>query len=112
MKLHDVVVFEEEIDSVVLAHCQYSLAFGKGQEVTYNYSTLEKHIYNHFIAGKACIDKSTQPVMVYTSDIIRKDIFQQLQEKINPQVYNYRILPYDLFTVMLLIYVTVDCAVS
>ena len=40
VKLHDVVVFEEEIDSVVLAHCQYSLAFGKGQEVTYNYSCL------------------------------------------------------------------------
>ena len=81
------VSYEGEIDSVILTHCRYSLAFGKGQEVEYDFAALEKHIYDRFLVTKPEIDRRSQPLMVYTSDIIRRDVFQQLKEKLKPQVH-------------------------
>ena len=80
------VSYEGEIDSVILTHCRYSLSFGKGQEVEYDFAGLEKHIYDRFLVTKPEIDGSSQPLMMYTSDVIRQDIFQQLRDKIKPQV--------------------------
>ena len=80
------VSYEGEIDSVILTHCRYSLSFGKGQEVEYDFAALEKHIYDRFLVTKPEIDGSSQPLMMYTSDVIRQDIFQQLRDKIKPQV--------------------------
>ena len=80
------VSYEGEIDSVILTHCRYSLSFGKGQEVEYDFAALEKHIYDRFLVTKPEMDRRSQPLMVYTSDIIRRDVFQQLKEKLKPQV--------------------------
>ena len=80
------VSYEGEIDSVILTHCRYSLSFGKGQEVEYDFAALEKHIYDRFLVTKPELDRRSQPLMVYTSDIIRRDVFQQLKEKLKPQV--------------------------
>ena len=80
------VSYEGEIDSVILTHCRYSLTFGKGQEVEYDFAALEKHIYDRFLVTKPEMDRRSQPLMVYTSDIIRRDVFQQLKEKLKPQV--------------------------
>ena len=80
------VSYEGEIDSVILTHCRYSLSFGKGQEVEYDFAALEKHIYDRFLVTKPELDRRSQPLMVYTSDIIRRDVIQQLKEKLKPQV--------------------------
>ena len=81
------VSYEGEIHSVILTHCRYSLSFGKGHEVEYDFAALEKHIYDRFLVTKPEIDGRSQPLMMYTSDVIRQDIFQQLKDKIKPQVH-------------------------
>ena len=83
------VSYEAEIDTVLLTHCRYSLKFGQGQDVEYDLAALQKHIYDRFIVGKPYIDRGTQPMMVFTSDVIRKDVLDQLKEKIKPQVHLY-----------------------
>jgi hypothetical protein len=80
------VSYEAEIDTVLLTHCRYSLKFGQGQDVEYDLAALQKHIYDRFIVGKPYIDRGTQPMMVFTSDVIRKDVLDQLKEKIKPQI--------------------------
>ena len=80
------VSYEGEIDSIILTHCRYSLIFGKGQEVEYDFAALEKHIYDRFLVTKPVINRSGQPLMVYSSDVIRPDVFQTLRDKIKPQV--------------------------
>ena len=80
------ISYEEEIDSIILTHCRYSLKFGKGQDVKYDFGALEKHIYDRFLVGKPEIDGATQSVMIYSSDVIQQDVFDQLRQKIKPQV--------------------------
>ena len=80
------VSYEGEIDSVILTHCRYSLSFGKGQEVEYDFAAIEKHIYDRFLVTKPEMNRRSQPLMVYTSDIIRRDVFQQLKGNLKPQV--------------------------
>jgi hypothetical protein len=79
------ISYEEEIDSIILTHCRYSLKFGKGQDVKYDFGALEKHIYDRFLVGKPEIDGATQSVMIYSSDVIQQDVFDQLRQKIKPQ---------------------------
>ena len=81
-----VISYEREIDSMLLTHCRYSLRFGRGQEVEWDFAALEKHIYDRFIMGKPVINRTSQPMMVFTSDVVRQDVFKQLEEKIKPQV--------------------------
>ena len=80
------ISYEGEIDTVILTHCRYSLRFGKGQQVQYDFGALEKHIYDRFLVGKPGIDGTSQPVMVYSGDVIQQDVFEQLKKNIKPQV--------------------------
>ena len=77
---------KDDLEPIILTHCQYSLEYGKGQEIHYNFHAMEKHVYNHFVAGQPIIDKESQPLMVYSSDVIRKSRFKQLEKKVKPQV--------------------------
>ena len=81
-----VIAYEEEVDSVLLAHCRYSLEFGKGQEIYYDFAAFEKHLYDRFLVGKPVIDNANPLMMTYTDDIARRDTFEQVRNKIKPQV--------------------------
>ena len=80
------ISYEGEIDTVILTHCRYSLRFGKGQQVEYDFGALEKHIYDRFLVGKPWIDRNAQPMMIFSSDVIQQDVFEQLKKNITPQV--------------------------
>ena len=46
---------EQQLESILLFHCDNPLGAGHGQRVQYNLHTLERHILRQFIAGKPVI---------------------------------------------------------
>ena len=49
------VEYEDEILSILLSHCHFSLRSGEAQDVNYDLPALEKHILKRFILGKPVI---------------------------------------------------------
>ena len=78
--------FDQQLIHVVLAHCKYSLKSGFGDNVTYDYASLEKHILDRFVCGKPLIDIDT-PILTFKSDVLRTAVFSRLRTAI-PQVSN------------------------
>ena len=77
--------YEEQIISVVLSHCHYSLRAGEGHKVTYDHQSLQKHILDKFVCGKPII-LSDIPKVVYRKDIHTTDTFEAVRNKVKPQV--------------------------
>ena len=77
--------YEDQIVSVVLSHCHYSLCVGKAHSVEYNYQTLQKHILDKFIHGKPMI-LSDIPQVVYRTDIHTTAMFEAVRNKVKDQV--------------------------
>ena len=77
--------YEDQIISVVLSHCHYSLRAGEGHTVTYDYQSLQKHILDKFVYGKPII-LSDIPKVIYRNDIHTTDTFEAVQNKVKPQV--------------------------
>ena len=77
--------YEHQLLSIVLSHCHYSLTIGKGQNVTYDYHALEKHILDRFIHGKPLI-LSDIPQVVYRNDVYTSATFATVRKKVHPQV--------------------------
>ena len=77
--------YEHQLLSIVLSHCNYSLTFGKGQEIKYDHEALEKHILDQFIHGKPKI-LSDIPHVVYRKDIYTTVTFAAVRKKVKKQV--------------------------
>ena len=83
------LIYEQQLPSTVLSHCHYSLAIGKGQDITYDLQALEKDLLDQFIHSKPLII-SDIPQVSYRKDVytaatfaaIRKNIVQVSRHKI------------------------------
>ena len=79
-----VIAYEQQLLHVILTHCKYSLKIGYGDDVTYDYVGLEKHILDRFVHGKPLIDVDI-PLISFKSDILRTTVFSHVRQAI-PQV--------------------------
>ena len=70
---------------MILSHCHYSLQVGQGQDVTYDLSALEKHIFDSFIRGKPKIIPDMVDVS-YTKGAYRAVNFFTIRMKVQNQV--------------------------
>ena len=77
--------YDSQIIPIVLAHCQYSLRLGEGQNVTYDLPALEKHLLNRFIYGKPLI-LSDIPQVQYKKDVYTSGNFAVIRKNVSPQV--------------------------
>ena len=77
--------YEHHLLSIVLSHCHYSLHHGKGQNVTYDYPALEKHLVDRFIHGKPLIQLEI-PQVLYRKDVYSAMTFANIRKKVKPQV--------------------------
>ena len=77
--------YEDQIMSVILSHCHYSLRAGEAHTVKYDHQSLQKHILDKFIYGKPTI-LSDIPQVVYRTDIHTIDTFEAVRNKVKPQV--------------------------
>ena len=76
--------YEQQLIHVLMTHCKYSLKTGFGDDVTYDYASLEKHFLDRFVRGKPLIDVDI-PLLAFKSDILRPIVFSRLRKSI-PQV--------------------------
>ena len=79
------VDYEHQLLSIVLSHCNYSLTFGKAQDIEYDHTALEKHILDRFIHGKPRILLDI-PLVVYRKDIYTTITFAAVRKKVKKQV--------------------------
>ena len=77
--------YEDQIRSIVLSHCHYSLEHGKGQNISYDLLALEKHIVDRFIHGKPLIQLEI-PQVVYRKDVYTAEAFASIRKNVHPQV--------------------------
>lgn len=77
--------YENQLHSVILSYCQYSLVVGSGQKISYDWPALEKHILGRFIHGKPLL-QSEIPQVVYKKDIYTVATFDAIRKKVKPQV--------------------------
>ena len=77
--------YEQQLLSIVLSHCHYSLCVGQGQDVKYDLAALEKHIFDRFIQGKPKIQSFMVDVS-YTKDAYTAANFTAVRTKCRVQV--------------------------
>ena len=86
------LTYEQQLPSLVLSHCHYSLAVGRGQDISYDLPALEKQLLDRFIHGKPLI-LSDIPQVAYRKDIytaatfagiaaVRKNVTQVCSQKL------------------------------
>ena len=78
--------YEQQLPSIILSHCHYSLKVGRGQDVKYDHQALQKHILDLFIHGKPVIVVDDIPQVVYKKDIYTTGTFADVRKKVAPQV--------------------------
>ena len=89
--------YEQQLQSIILSHCHYSLTVGKGQDIKYDLPALEKHILNRFIYGKPMILLDI-PHVAYRKDVYTAETFLAIRQKVKPQVnILYVIYTHDTF---------------
>ena len=82
-KLQDgqIIDFEHQISHVVFSHCKYSLKAGRGADVSYDFTALEKHILDRFVRGKPFMTCNV-PLMSYRSDVLQAQTFNKIRKSI------------------------------
>jgi hypothetical protein len=72
------ISFENQLSQVIFSHCKYSLKAGHGDDVTYDFVALEKHILDRFVRGKPLITFDIL-LMSYRSDVLEAQIFKNIR---------------------------------
>ena len=76
-----VMDYEVHLLPLILSHCHYSLTYGQGQEVKYDFAALEKHIVDRFIYGKPHIMLMI-PAVVFKEDRFTAATFGAIRRKV------------------------------
>lgn len=79
------VIYEQQLQSILLSHCHYSLTAGSNHLIRYDLQALEKHILDRFIHGKPMI-LADIPQVIYRKDTYTAARFGAIREKVSPQV--------------------------
>ena len=78
--------YEDQLLSIVLSHCQYSLKYGHGQDISYDLPALQKHIVDRFIHGKPQLIMDF-PQVIYREDVYTAASFANIRKNVSPQVH-------------------------
>ncbi|XP_077981787.1 E3 ubiquitin-protein ligase rnf213-alpha-like [Glandiceps talaboti] len=83
---------EEDLEPLVVTHCDYSLEMGRGTCLDYNFEGLERQIITKFVQGKSRVQREVI-LFTYADSICDKIVFERLrrlipQTEILPQVEN------------------------
>ena len=79
------VIYEHQLQSVLLSHCHYSLTAGSNHLVRYDLQAIEKHILDQFIHGKPTI-LADIPQVIYRQGTYTAARFGAVRKKVSPQV--------------------------
>ena len=80
-----VVCYEHKLIPVILTHCQYSLQYGRGDDVTYDLQAIERDLCDKFIFGKPLILYDEVPRVVLRKDAHDIAFYESIAAKV-PQV--------------------------
>ena len=80
------VANERQFMSIVMSHCHYSFTRGKGTEVHYDLSALERHFLSRFVYGKPLFDLNTACVVHQRKYIHSSENFAAIKRNVDPQV--------------------------
>jgi len=81
-----VVCYEHKLIPVILTHCQDSLQYGKGTEVSYDLQAIERDLCDKFIFGKPLIMFDEVPRVVLRKDAHDIAFYESIATKV-PQVH-------------------------
>ena len=81
------LTYENQLLSIVLSHCCYSLRHGEAQHIQYDLPALEKHIVDRFVHGKPLLQMEI-PQVIYRKDVYTATTFANIRKKVKPQVDN------------------------
>ena len=79
--------YEHKLIPVILTHCQYSLQYGKGTEVDYDFEAIERDLFDKFIFGKPLILIDEIPRVVFRKDAHETTFYESIMTSV-PQVGN------------------------
>ena len=79
-----VVEYEEHMQSLLLSHAHYSLAFGQGSHVTYDFEGVEQQFIEQFIQSKPLII-AEHLKFEYAREAYNQNVFRMVRVKV-PQV--------------------------
>ena len=82
-----VLSYEHKLIPVILTHCQYSLRYGKGTEVAYDFEGIERDLIDKFVFGKPLILIDEMPRVVLRKDAHDATFYESIMANI-PQVGN------------------------
>jgi len=77
-----VISYEHKLISIILTHCQYSLQYGKGTEVKYDYGAIERDLFDKFIFGKPLILVDKMPRVVLRKDAHDATFYESVLNKV------------------------------
>lgn len=80
-----VLNYEHKLIPVILTHCQYSLRYGKGTEVDYDFEEIEIDLFDKFIFGKPLILIDEMPRVVLRKDAHDTTFYESIIASV-PQV--------------------------
>lgn len=84
-----VINYERQLIHVILTHCKYSLKIGFGDDVTYDYASLQKHILDRFVNGKPLIDVDI-PLISFKSDVLKTTVFSHVRKTLQQVGVQYK----------------------
>lgn len=93
----DLILYEDRLKAVILAHSHYSLVSGQGRsEIGFDFSAMERHILDDFVYTKPkIIKKHALHIVSFREDVYEKKIFQNIRENVYPQVSKVNLHTFD-----------------
>ena len=82
---YHVISYEHKLIPVILSHCQYSLQYGKGTEVSYDLHSIERDLFDKFMFGKPLILIDEIPRVVLRKDAHDATFYEFIARRV-PQV--------------------------
>ena len=83
-----VLNYEHKLIPVILTHCQYSLKYGEGTEVSYDFEAIERDLFDKFIFGKPLILVDEMPRVVFRKDAHDATFYESIMASV-PQVSEF-----------------------
>ena len=87
-----VLNYEHKLIPIILTHCEYSLRYGKGTEVAYDFEAIERDLFDKFIFGKPLILIDEMPRVVFRKDAHDATFYESIMASVT-QVCTFTYIP-------------------
>ncbi|KAI6647030.1 E3 ubiquitin-protein ligase [Oopsacas minuta] len=81
LNISHVIVYEEDLQPLLLSHAHYSLALGQGSQVTYDFEGVEQQLMEQFIQNKPLI-QAEHLRFEYIREAYNLGVFEQVRHKV------------------------------